>query len=130
MAASFREGAKAMFSSFYFMICLVWSLKATLIAFFLSFTRDTRMENYVRVVGYFSAVCFVVTCIIQTTHCLPLHRNWQILPDPGCRSCIPVMVIFLLFSCINRIAVECSKGIITNIAVAVGNVLYVLHPMT
>ncbi|KAK7993665.1 hypothetical protein PG989_007046 [Apiospora arundinis] len=102
MAASFREGAKAMFSSFYFMICLVWSLKATLIMFFHSFTRDTKMENYVRLVGYISIFCFVATCIIQTTHCLPLRRNWQILPDPG---------------------FECSKGIITNIAVAVGNVL-------
>jgi hypothetical protein len=35
---------------------------------------------------------------------LPLKRNWQILPDPG---------------------KECSAGIVINIVIAVGNVLWV-----
>lgn len=49
-----------------------------------------------------SIVCFIVAIITQFTHCLPLHRNWQILPDPG---------------------KECSAGVIINIVIAVGNVL-------
>jgi hypothetical protein len=38
MKISMREGAKGMFSSFFFLICLVWSLKACLIVFFLNLT--------------------------------------------------------------------------------------------
>jgi hypothetical protein len=38
MKISMREGAKAMFASFFFLICLVWSLKACLIVFFLNLT--------------------------------------------------------------------------------------------
>jgi hypothetical protein len=49
-----------------------------------------------------SVVCFVAAIIAQFTHCLPLHHNWQILPDPG---------------------KECSAGIVINIVIAVGNVL-------
>jgi len=49
-----------------------------------------------------SVACFLAAIIAQFTHCLPLHHNWQILPDPG---------------------KECSAGIIINIVIAVGNVL-------
>lgn len=38
MRKSMREGAKAMFASFYFLIFLVWSLKGCLISLFLRFT--------------------------------------------------------------------------------------------
>ncbi|KAF2640460.1 hypothetical protein P280DRAFT_543151 [Massarina eburnea CBS 473.64] len=102
MKISMREGAKAMFASFFFLICLVWSLKACLIVFFLNLTKNTPLRNYIRVLAGISVVCFMAAIITEFTHCLPLHRNWQILPDPG---------------------KECSAGITTNIMVAVGNVL-------
>lgn len=35
---SYQKGAKGMFASFYFLICLVWSLKGCLIIFFLRLT--------------------------------------------------------------------------------------------
>jgi hypothetical protein len=38
MRKSMREGAKAMFASFYFLIFLVWSLKGSLIVLFLRLT--------------------------------------------------------------------------------------------
>jgi len=53
------------------------------------------------VAGISVAAC-IAAIITQTTHCLPLKRNWQILPDPG---------------------KECSAGIVINIVIAVGNVL-------
>ncbi|KAF2016212.1 hypothetical protein BU24DRAFT_462393 [Aaosphaeria arxii CBS 175.79] len=102
MKKSFREGAKGMFASFYFLIFLVWSLKGTLIFLFLHLTKNTKMHRYVQAVGVVSIVCCVAALITQTTHCLPLKRNWQILPDPG---------------------KECSAGIIINIVIAIGNVL-------
>jgi hypothetical protein len=48
-----------------------------------------------------SVVYFVATFITQFVHCLPLERNWQILPDPG---------------------KECLAGVIINTVIAVGNV--------
>ncbi|EOA84378.1 hypothetical protein ACJQWK_00898 [Exserohilum turcicum] len=102
MRKSMREGAKAMFASFYFLIFLVWSLKGCLISLFLRFTRDTHLYRYVQITGGVSVAAFTAAIITQTTHCLPLKRNWQILPDPG---------------------KECSAGIVINIVIAVGNVL-------
>ncbi|EAT78478.2 hypothetical protein SNOG_14241 [Parastagonospora nodorum SN15] len=102
MKISMREGAKAMFASFFFLICLVWSLKACLIVFFLNLTKNTPLRNYVWAMAGISVACFLAAIIAQFTHCLPLHHNWQILPDPG---------------------KECSAGIIINIVIAVGNVL-------
>ncbi|EMD67069.1 hypothetical protein GGP41_007003 [Bipolaris sorokiniana] len=99
---SMREGAKAMFASFYFLIFLVWSLKGCIIVLFLRFTRDTPLYQYVQMIGGVSIAACIAAIITQTTHCLPLKRNWQILPDPG---------------------KECSAGVVINIVIAVGNVL-------
>lgn len=49
------------------------------------------------------SVCsWLAACIATLTHCLPIERNWQILPDPG---------------------FECSAGYTQNIVIATGNVL-------
>ncbi|KAI4626886.1 uncharacterized protein J4E87_004227 [Alternaria ethzedia] len=98
---SMREGAKGMFASFYFLIFLVWGLKGSLIILFLRLTRSTRLYYYVQAVAGISVAACIAAIITQTTHCLPLKRNWQILPDPG---------------------KECSAGIVINIVIAVGNV--------
>jgi hypothetical protein len=60
------------------------------------------LYRYVQAVGGISVAACITTIITQTTHCLPLKSNWQILPDPG---------------------KECSAGIVINIVIAVGNVL-------
>lgn len=64
--------------------------------------KNTNLRSYVLVMAGISVVCFVAAVITQFTHCLPLHHNWQILPDPG---------------------KECSAGVVINIVIAVGNVL-------
>ncbi|EUC47017.1 hypothetical protein COCMIDRAFT_91396 [Bipolaris oryzae ATCC 44560] len=102
MRKSMREGAKVMFASFYFLIFLVWSLKGCLIILFLHFTKDRFLYRYVQVVGGLSVAAFISAVVTQTTHCLPLEKNWQVLPDPG---------------------KECSAGVVINIVIAVGNVL-------
>ncbi|KAF3042448.1 hypothetical protein E8E12_009556 [Didymella heteroderae] len=99
---SMREGAKAMFASFFFLIMMVWSLKGCLVMIFLRLTKNTRLHGYVLVVAAISVVSCLAAIITQFTHCLPLHHNWQILPDPG---------------------KECSAGVVINIIIAVGNVL-------
>lgn len=100
MKVSMREGAKGMFASFFFLIMIVWSLKGCLIMLFfrLAYVRSflllptvvntlnskgTRLHTYVIVVAAISAVSCTVAIVTQFAHCLPLHRNWQILPDPG-----------------------------------------------
>lgn len=60
------------------------------------------MAKYVWVVAGVSVACVVAACLATVLHCLPIQRNWQILPDPG---------------------FECSAGVTQNIVIAVGNVL-------
>lgn len=60
------------------------------------------MAKYVWVVAGVSVLCLLAACLATLLHCLPIRRNWQILPDPG---------------------FECSAGVTQNIVIAVGNVL-------
>ncbi|KAG9253822.1 uncharacterized protein F5Z01DRAFT_737190 [Emericellopsis atlantica] len=75
---------------------------AVLIAFFLQLTRRTRMHTYVWATAGVAGACFIAACLTTFLHCLPIRRNWQILPDPS---------------------FECSAGVAQNIAIAAGNVL-------
>jgi hypothetical protein len=97
-----RKGGIAMFASFYLLILTTWSLKAMLIIMFFRLTTDLGIHQYVKVVAGTTLMTFVAALLTATLHCLPIERNWQILPDPGA---------------------ECSAGINTNIVIAVGNVL-------
>ncbi|VUC31097.1 unnamed protein product [Clonostachys rosea] len=102
MAVQLRNGAQAMYASFFILINFVWSAKAVLIVFFMRLTRQTNMIVYMYVVVGISVACWVAACIATFTHCLPIERNWQILPDPG---------------------FECSAGVTQNIVIATGNVV-------
>ncbi|KAH8173646.1 hypothetical protein LIA77_07901 [Sarocladium implicatum] len=102
MREDMTKGAKGMYASFFILICLVWSAKGVLLAFFLQLTRQTRMHAYVWTMVGVSAACFLAACFATFFHCLPIRRNWQILPDPG---------------------FECSAGVTQNIVIAAGNVL-------
>ncbi|KAI0161795.1 hypothetical protein GGR52DRAFT_140104 [Hypoxylon sp. FL1284] len=97
-----KKGGISMWFSFYLFILLTWSLKGMLITFFLRLTSDLGLQRYVKIVAGISIMAFVATVLTTTLHCLPIERNWQVVPDPG---------------------VECSAGVNINIVVAVGNVL-------
>jgi hypothetical protein len=60
------------------------------------------MHTYVWIMIAVSIACFFAACFATIFHCMPIHRNWQILPDPG---------------------FECSAGVTQNIVIAAGNVL-------
>lgn len=72
-----------------------------------------------QIVGTVTSVAFLIAVIAQTTHCLPIERNWQILPDPG-RSWLRSRD---LPDVADQFAGECSTGYTTNIVIATGNVL-------
>ncbi|KAI1358628.1 hypothetical protein F5Y08DRAFT_350615 [Xylaria arbuscula] len=99
---SFEYGSKILFALFGLLITLQWSLKGVLVSFFLRLTRQTKIHKYVLGVAGISVASYVAAIITWPTHCLPIRRAWQILPDPG---------------------FECSLNITTNIVLAVGSAL-------
>lgn len=49
-----------------------------------TYCRDSlSLYRYVTVVAWVSVVFCVAAVFTQTIHCLPLEKNWQIVPDPG-----------------------------------------------
>ena len=65
-----------------------------------TFRKNTRLYGYVLVVATVSVVSCVAAIITQFTHCLPLHHNWQILPDPGSRSlsfCSRIPIVLIVY---------------------------------
>lgn len=57
---------------------------------------------YCWIMAMVSVACFLAACFATLFHCMPISRNWQMLPDPG---------------------FECSAGVTQNIVIAAGNVL-------
>lgn len=45
-----------------------------------------KYYRYIKVVAIFAFVCFVAAIVTTAAHCLPVKRNWQVIPDPGRRS--------------------------------------------
>lgn len=101
MVESFKKGGKAMYASFYCFIAFVWSLKGCLLGFYYRLTQGLKYHRYIVIVAALAFVSFVGAVLTQVLHCLPTHKNWQVVPNPG---------------------LECSAAINTNIAIATGNV--------
>ncbi|KAI1262225.1 hypothetical protein F5Y18DRAFT_430460 [Xylariaceae sp. FL1019] len=102
MRQSFEYGSKILFACFGFLITLQWTLKATLVTFFMRLTRQTKLYKYTLAIAGISVVAFVAAVVTWPTHCLPIQRAWQILPDPG---------------------FECSLNISTNVVMCIGSAL-------
>ncbi|KAI8305424.1 hypothetical protein K4K61_005336 [Colletotrichum sp. SAR11_59] len=81
---------------------LLWSLKASLLVFYIRLTaglgKAFRMRIYV---GFgFLIVSWIVVIANLFLACRPFHKNWQIYPDPGnvCQPAISNQVVWVCLS--------------------------------
>lgn len=104
-------GGMVMFGAFYTLICFLWALKGSLTFLFLNLTRDTPLHTYVKIVGWSIVASWVGAMLTHSLHCLPVQKNWQILPHPGSQSpfSIRVMMYQLLTVTVQRNAPWVSR---------------------
>ncbi|KAH7144428.1 hypothetical protein B0J13DRAFT_44449 [Dactylonectria estremocensis] len=92
------NGSKTQIAGWTVYITLLWTLKAAMCAFYLRLTEG--LENYrSRIFAGFGLIfaTWVVVLLSILLGCRPLHKSWQINPDPGnvCQPAISKINLFV-----------------------------------
>ncbi|KAI2622725.1 hypothetical protein GGS26DRAFT_242269 [Hypomontagnella submonticulosa] len=81
---------------------LLWSLKASLLVFYMRLTAGLKRSYLIRIyIGFgLLAASFVTILMNLFLACRPFHKYWQINPDPGnvCQPAISNQVIWVYLS--------------------------------
>jgi len=81
---------------------LIWSLKLSMLAFYIQLTEGLGRSFRIRIYIGFALVIgtFIATTLTILLACRPFHKYWQIYPDPGnvCQAAISKPVIWASFA--------------------------------
>ncbi|KAF9874455.1 hypothetical protein CkaCkLH20_08018 [Colletotrichum karsti] len=81
---------------------LLWSLKASLLVFYLRLTAGLGKSYRIRIwVGFgFLVASWIIVVANLFLACRPFHKNWQIYPDPGnvCQPAVSNQVVWVYLS--------------------------------
>ncbi|KAI0157118.1 hypothetical protein GGR52DRAFT_577115 [Hypoxylon sp. FL1284] len=81
---------------------LLWSLKASLLVFYMRLTAGLRRSYLIRIyIGFGLLIGSFMTILLNLfLGCRPFHKNWQINPDPGnvCQPAVSNEVIWVYLS--------------------------------
>ncbi|KAK3385717.1 hypothetical protein B0H63DRAFT_494579 [Podospora didyma] len=97
---SFRvTGSKIQLAGWSSYSVLLWSLKASLLVFYLRLTAGLVRGYRIRIyIGFgFVVASFLIVVMNLFLACRPFHKNWQINPDPGnvCQPAISNQIIWV-----------------------------------
>jgi hypothetical protein len=76
-------GSKLELLAWYSYTALIWALKFCMLFFFGRLTAGLSMQTYVRYLTVAMFVSYAAVFLTITCGCVPIHKNWQIMPDPG-----------------------------------------------
>lgn len=81
-------GSRLELLAWYSYTALIWALKACMLFFFTRLTSGLSMQTYVRYLSVGIALSYVAVFLTITCGCLPIEKNWQIMPDPGLKCTV------------------------------------------
>ncbi|KAL2818537.1 hypothetical protein BJX63DRAFT_429038 [Aspergillus granulosus] len=79
-------GSKLVLIGWFGYVASIWALKASMLFFYHRITQGLFEQKIVRGCAVYCAASFVGVLLAIFFHCRPLHRKWQVYPDPG-REC-------------------------------------------
>lgn len=94
-------GSKIQVSGWASYLILLWALKGAMCTFYLRLTRDLKGYRPRINIGFaFISISFCAVMLNLLLGCRPLHRMWQIYPNPGrhCQPDAPPAVVFTTLS--------------------------------
>ncbi|KAI9927001.1 hypothetical protein ASPWEDRAFT_46459 [Aspergillus wentii DTO 134E9] len=94
-------GSKCLLAGWTCYVTLIWSLKACMLFFYNRVTLGLTQQKVVKFCAGLCAATYTAVILTIFLHCRPLHKNWQVYPDPG---------------------VNCSADYVNYIVIAVTNV--------
>jgi len=83
-------GSKLEMLAWYSYTALIWALKFCMLFFFGRLTAGLSMQTYVRYLTGAMFVSYAAVFLTITCGCLPMHKNWQIMPDPGLHCTVSI----------------------------------------
>ncbi|OJD29680.1 sedlin protein [Diplodia corticola] len=99
-AESLATGSKALFGAWMSYICLIWSLKTSVLFFYNRLTKGLKEQRLVRILGWFVGVSWCAMIMEILLQCRPVQKNWQIKPYAG-DSCTLIYVRYYLLLILN-----------------------------
>ncbi|KAE8376036.1 hypothetical protein BDV26DRAFT_294452 [Aspergillus bertholletiae] len=95
------RGSQCLLAGWTCYVTLIWALKACMLFFYNRLTLGLVQQKLVKFNAVLCACTYVAVILTIFLHCRPLHRNWQVYPDPG---------------------INCTAGYVNYIVIAVTNV--------
>jgi hypothetical protein len=83
-------GSKLELLAWYSYTALIWALKACMLFFFGRLTAGLSMQTYVRYLTAAMFLSYAAVFLTITCGCVPIQKNWQIMPDPGLHCTVSV----------------------------------------
>lgn len=97
-----QTGSKIQIAGWSSYSVLLWSLKASLLVFYLRLTNGLGRSYRIRIYIGFGLLLSSFSVVILNLYlaCRPFHRNWQISPDPGdvCQPAIASQIVWTYFA--------------------------------
>jgi hypothetical protein len=90
-------GSRLELLAWYSYTALIWALKACMLFFFGRLTAGLSMQTYVRYLTAAMFLSYAAVFLTITCGCVPIQKNWQIMPDPGLHCTVSVAYTFQPF---------------------------------
>ncbi|KAJ6442470.1 allantoate permease [Purpureocillium lavendulum] len=79
----FETGSKFLLAGINFYVSCIWSLKGCMLCFYNRLTFGLRQQLLVKWTGVACVVAYAAVMAAIWGHCTPVHKNWQVVPNPG-----------------------------------------------
>ncbi|KAB2572664.1 Sedlin [Lasiodiplodia theobromae] len=80
---SLTIGSKAVFIAWLAYLCLIWSLKTSVLFYYNRLTKGLKEQRFIRILGWFVGLSWAAMMLQILLQCRPVQRNWQIKPYVG-----------------------------------------------
>lgn len=78
-------GSKAIITAWFCYITFIWGAKTCLLMFYHKLMQRVKQFRVIKLAAALLAVTYLAVILSMFLVCRPFHKNWQVVPDPGCR---------------------------------------------
>ncbi|KAF2086539.1 hypothetical protein K490DRAFT_5165, partial [Saccharata proteae CBS 121410] len=107
---SLEFGSKALFAAWFLYVTIIWTLKATVLGYYLRLTAGLWQNKLVKIMAVICFLSWSSLIILIFCRCRPIHKNWQIVPYAGDKcthtnSSILALMLLNIFDDIGLVAI-------------------------
>ncbi|OMP85196.1 hypothetical protein BK809_0003864 [Diplodia seriata] len=93
---SLTKGSQAVFVAWLAYLCLIWSLKTSVLFFYNRLAQGLKEQRLVMYLGWFVGLSWAAMMLQILLQCVPVQKNWQIKPYVGDKCTLTYARYYLL----------------------------------